>query len=820
MDKKAMMDIEKLLTELTIEEKVALVSGTDFMFTNPIPRLSIPSLRMADGPHGLRVQEGSADNGVTKSHPATSFPTAAALASSWNVGNAKKMGAAIAKECKHYGVHILLGPGVNIKRNPLAGRNFEYFAEDPLLAGKMAVFEAVGVQSEGVGVCVKHFALNNSENYRFTGDSIADMRAIREIYLKVFEQVVKEAKPYCLMSAYNKINGTFCAENKWLLTDVLRDEWGFDGVVMTDWGGIRDRVAAIKAGLDLEMPGDTPICRRRLLDGISSGELKEEALDKAVRNILRLIEKCVGQGSETPDFEGHHLLSAEIATDSAVLLKNDGVLPLNKAEGVFVVGELFEKMRYQGAGSSMINPTRLTTPKAAFDERNIRYDYKKGYLESETKTDERLIEEAVEGARSYQTVLAFVGLTDYVESEGKDRENMRLPENQLALIDGLIKAGKKVVVVLYGGSTCELPFGSKVSAILNMLLPGQNGGEATARLLFGEACPSGRLAETWLKSYEKLPFHKEFSTTQNEVYKESVFVGYRYFTSKKEDVLYPFGYGLSYTKFEYEHFTAEDQGEEIKLSCEVKNVGEFDGAEVVQVYVKAPKTNVYKPEKELRAFTKVHLKKGEKKTVELTVEKADLRYFFAEQNRWVLEGGRYSFLLSKDCHTPLYEVALEIEGERLESPYSTEAFNIYDRLDFDSLTDEKYEEISGVKIPPLPPKTPITMESLFPEIRRNFIGRLIYWGVTGLARKQIKRAKKMPDGAERDNTLKGGLFLLRIFETECLRAMSMSAGARFPYNFAEGVMHFANGKLFKGLKCFLSKIKVPKLPKDRNKKNT
>ncbi len=497
MKRGVLMDIDRLIKEMTNEEKAALVAGTDFMYTNPIFRLNIPSVCMADGPHGLRKQTGKQDNGISESEPATAFPTAVTTASSWNPDNARKMGTAIGKECNHYGVGILLGPGVNIKRNPLCGRNFEYFSEDPLLAGEMGAAEVSGIQSQGVGVAVKHFALNNSENYRFMGNSIVDMRAMREIYLRAFERIIKKAKPTSLMCAYNQINGTYCSENKWLLTDLLRDEWGFDGAVMTDWGAMHDRVASLKSGLDLEMPGDTAICRKWIMDGLRDGTLKADELDAAVRNVLTLVERVKKNGErEKADFDAHHILAGEIAEDAAVLLENDGALPLVKTEKLFIVGDLFEKMRYQGAGSSMINPTRVTTPKHAFDERKIEYIFCRGYAENKIEQNEEMIAEAVAKSADFDKILIFAGLTDYVESEGGDRENMCLPENQLALIEKMCETGKQIIVVLFGGSVMELPFADKVNAILNLFLPGQNGGTACANLLFGDKTPSGKLSET------------------------------------------------------------------------------------------------------------------------------------------------------------------------------------------------------------------------------------------------------------------------------------------------------------------------------------
>ena len=604
------MNIEQILSQMTVEEKAALVSGTDFMYTNPIPRLGVPSLCMSDGPHGLRKQLEGGDNGVTESEPATAFPTAAALASSWEPENTRRMGAAIAEECRHYGVHVLLGPGVNIKRNPLCGRNFEYFSEDPLLAGVMGAAEVEGVQSKGVGVSLKHFALNNSENYRFMGNSVASEKTMRELYLKPFEYIVKKAKPATLMCAYNRINGVFCSENKWLLTDVLRKEWGFDGVVMTDWGAIKDRVAGLKAGLDLEMPGDAAICRKWILDGIKDGSLPPEALDKACRNVLRLVDAYVQSADETPvDFDAHHALAAEIAEACAVLMKNDGALPLNAGAKLHIAGELFENMRYQGAGSSMIKPARLTTTKDAFEARGV----------ASVPVDE------------CDTILYFAGLTDEYESEGCDRENMDLPAQQLGEIDALCKSGKPVVVVLFGGSPVELPFADRVSAILHMYLPGQNGGTAVARLLFGEANPSGKLAETWPFQYEDVPSAATFGKGVNEVYAEGTEVGYRYYNKHKIPVRYPFGHGLSYTTFE----KSEWQKDCDAWTQTITNTGERFGAEVAMLFLDG----------ELRGFQKVRLQPGESAVVTIMPEPKD--------------GKAYSDALTIPPEKPRFPITLE-----------------------------------------------------------------------------------------------------------------------------------------------------------------
>ncbi len=710
------MNVEKLISQMTVEEKAALVSGTDFMYTNPIPRLGIPSLCMSDGPHGLRKQIGSGDNGVSQSEPATAFPTAACTASGWNPENTRRMGAAIAAECRHYGVHVLLGPGVNLKRNPICGRNFEYFSEDPYLASELAVGEVEGVQSGGVGVSVKHFALNNSENFRFMGNSAVSEQTMRELYLKVFERIVRKAKPATVMCAYNRINGTYCSENKWLLTDVLRKEWGFDGLVMTDWGAMHDRVASLKAGLDLEMPGDTAICRKWILDGIRDGSLAMEDLDKAVRNVLRLVDAYVRPADETPiDFDAHHVLAAEIAADCAVLLKNDGVLPLTGGEKLHIAGDLFTNMRYQGAGSSMINPARLTTAKAAFEAHGIRNH----------------------SLEACDTILCFAGLTDEYESEGGDRESMKLPENQLREIDDLCRSGKPVVVVLFGGSPVELPFFDRVSAVLNMYLPGQNGGTAVHQLLFGEKNPSGKLAETWPMRYEDVPGHETFGKGVNEVYAEGCEIGYRYYNKHNVPVRFPFGYGLSYTTFEKTDWEEADG----RYSQTVTNTGGRYGAEVAQLWLDG----------ELRGFRKVYLQPGESATVTLVPEAKDVA--------------------------------------------------VYD----DTLT-----------VPEEPKHFPVTLESRFTDLTQSFMGRILYKAVLSVADKQAKAAEKMPDGAEKDNKRKGAQFLKRILESNSPRSMSMTAGSSFPYNYAQGFVELTNGHLIRGARCFLKKIKVPKLPKEEN----
>lgn len=814
-----MEDIAKLLTELTTEEKIALLSGTNFMYSNAVPRLSVSAIRMSDGPHGLRVQTEGGDNGVTGSLPATCFPTAATTANSWDPSLLLQEGEAMGREALHYGINVILGPGANIKRNPLCGRNFEYFSEDPLLASKLASAEVNGIQSTGVSACVKHFAANNAENYRFLGDSVVDDRALREIYLKVFENIVKQSHPHAVMCAYNKINGEYCCQNKWLLTDLLRNEWGFDGLVMSDWGATHDRVKGVQSGLDIEMPGDTAICRKWIADALSNGEMTEAELDTAVERVLQLVKKHSDETyGQDVDWKTHAELATTIATESAVLLKNDGLLPLSSEEKILVVGDLFDKMRYQGSGSSMINPTSVLSPKQAFDKANINYEFERGYAENELEPNEELIQKALQKTHTYQKIVVFLGLTDYVESEGCDRDSLRLPSNQTALVDALVATGKPVVVVLFGGGVIELPFANKVNGILNMFLPGQHGGEACRRLLFGEANPCGKLAETWVNDYCDVPFGEEYSKTPVEVYKESIFVGYRYYVTAKKQVRFPFGFGLSYTAFDYSHMEVTQNNGKVIVKCLVTNIGDKDGSEVVQTYVSAPQSNIFKPQRELRAFTKVFVKAGETIEAEMQFDVNDLRYFDISRQEFMSESGEYIVEVCSDClHVKLTQTIL-VNGENNCSVYSDDVLTAYKSASLSKATNQLFEEMSGRTIPQNKPTKFVTMESRFTELNKTLMGKILFNAVLGVATKQLKRAKKMPLGPERDNQIKGALFLKRILESNSVITMSMSAGKSFPYNFAEGFVRIANGRLISGVAKICSKINAPALPTDKEEK--
>ena len=805
-----MDNIELLLKQLTLEEKVALVAGHNTMFTNAVPRLNIPSIRMSDGPHGLRVED-EGDSGAVGSLPATAFPTASCSANTFNPELLRKMGNAMAEEAQYYGINIILGPGVNIKRNPLCGRNFEYFSEDPLFAGRMGANVVLGIQEKGVGVSLKHFAGNNSENFRFLGNSVIDQRALREIYLRQFEYIVKTAKPETLMGAYNKINGVHCSENNWLLNEVLRKEWGFDGLVMSDWGTTHDRILGVKSGLDLEMPGDTPICRKWLFDAVNNGELSMDELDIAVRRVLALVEKHINdKKSDSVDWDAHHELAKDIAVEGAVLLKKDGNLPLNKDESLLVVGEMFEHMRYQGAGSSLITPSKHSSIKEVFDENNITYKYLKGYKVNKNTIEESLINEVLTASKDYDKVVLFVGLTDDSESEGGDRENMSLPQNQLALVNALVKENKKLVVVLFGGSPIELPFYENTNSILNMYLSGQNGSQAAYELLFGLKNPSGRLSETWPISYQDVPFGEEYAKTAQDVYKESIYVGYRYYLTANKEVRFPFGYGLSYTTFEYKNLKVEQKASELIVTLDVTNTGKVEGSEVVQIYVSSPRENVHKPIRELKGFSKVQLKTGETKTVAIAINKDELRFWDINENRFVLEDGEYNIQVGKNSRDVVLSEKVIIKGEKVAKTLQKE----YELLNFAELSNDKYERIWGYKIPALPPKKPITIESRMSDLQYTFMGRILRNAVLGVPRKDLKKAKKLPEGTERDNRIKGAQAIEKMLDTGSLLTLSMASGGKFSYGLAVGFKEMSNGHLIRGIKNMAKKIKAPALPID------
>jgi len=644
------MDIKKLISQMTLEEKAGLCSGLDFWHTKPVERLGVPATMVSDGPHGLRKQDDKADHlGVNDSIKAVCFPAACATAASFDVDMIRKMGEAIGDSCQHHGqLLVVLGPAVNIKRSPLCGRNFEYFSEDPYLAGKLSASYISGVQSRNVGTSIKHFAANSQEHRRMSSSSDADERTLREIYFPAFEISVKEAQPWTVMCSYNRINGTYASENRWLLTDVLRKEWGFEGYVMSDWGATADRPTGIHAGLDLEMPASGGVNDKKIVEAVKAGTLDEAELDVAVERILNIVYRYVENAKpDTPwDMEAQHALSADIAAQCMVLLKNEGgLLPLNKQDDIAFIGEFADKPRYQGGGSSHINAFKTTGALEAAE--GLKVTYAQGYsAASDTATDEQ-IAEAVAAAKAAKVAVVFAGLPDAYESEGYDRKHMRLPECQNRLIGAVAAANPNTVVVLHNGSPVEMPWIDDVKAVLEAYLGGQAVGFATVRVLFGDVNPSGHLAETFPKKLSDNPSYLYYGGEGNRTeYREGVFVGYRYYDKKDMDVLFPFGHGLSYTTFEYSNLrlsaSAVKDTDTLTATVTVKNTGDRAGKAVAQLYVAPPEADLIRPVRELKGFAKVELAPGEARDVSFTLDKRSFAYWNEAIHDWHVITGDYA----------------------------------------------------------------------------------------------------------------------------------------------------------------------------------
>jgi beta-glucosidase len=675
------MNTKEILDQLTLEEKAALCSGRDFWKTKAIKRLGIGSVMMCDGPHGLRKQEGEGDHlGINESIPTVCYPSASALASSFDRDVMKKLGQALGRECQAEHVGMLLGPGMNIKRSPLCGRNFEYFSEDPLVAGEMGAAYIEALQAEGVAACVKHFACNNQESMRMTGNSLVDERTLHEIYLPAFENAVKKGRTRSIMAAYNAVNGTFCSENKTLLKDILRDEWGFDGMVVTDWGAVKHRAAGVAAGLDLEMPGGPTATGEELVNAVKDGTLSEEELDRAAGCVLEFILTAAkNQRNETIDREACRRLSEEISAECAVLLKNDGALPLSGSSRVAFIGELAKTPRFQGGGSSHINVPHAVGALEAAESKDIIYA--RGYDVLSETGDPALVEEALEAARSAEAVVIFAGLPDAYETEGADREHIRIPGNQNELIKAVAAVNANTIVVLHGGSVMELPWLDKVSAVLLMHLGGEQVGKAAVELLYGIKNPSGHLAETWPARLEDNPSYLNFPGEEGVVtYAEGIYVGYRYYDKKKMAVTFPFGHGLSYTDFVYENLKIDKESltdqESLNVSVDVRNTGKYAGKAVVQLYVADKESTVRRPVRELRDFTKVTLEPGEVKTVSFTLDKRAFAYYEPKCSDWYVESGEFEIGIGDSSRNILVSGTVHVEGTMLLSFTVTEMTTI------------------------------------------------------------------------------------------------------------------------------------------------
>ena len=642
------MDIKSLVSQLTLEEKAGLCSGADFWHTKAVERLGIPASMVSDGPHGLRKQDEEVDHlGINDSIKAVCFPAASATAASFDREMLCRMGEAIGDSCQHEKLSVVLGPAVNIKRSPLCGRNFEYFSEDPYLAGQMASALIHGIQSRNVGTSIKHFAVNSQEHRRMSSSADVDERTLREIYFPAFETAVKQEQPWTVMCSYNRINGVFASENPWLLTEVLRGEWGFEGYVMSDWGAVSDRVAGVKAGLDLEMPASGGFNDRKIVEAVRSGKLDEAVVDQAVERILNIVYRFVEHAKpETPwDKEAQHLLAAEVAADCMVLLKNEeGILPLSREDEIAFIGEFAEKPRFQGGGSSHINCFKTTSALEAAEGLKIRYA--KGYSVADDCATDEMIREAVEAARGARVAVVFAGLPDVYESEGYDRTHMRMPDCQNRLIEAVAAANPNTVVVLYNGSPVEMPWIGSVKAVLEAYLGGQAVGLATVRILFGEVNPSGKLPESFPKKLSDNPSYLFYGGEGDTAeYREGIFVGYRYYDRKETELLFPFGHGLSYTSFDFSDLRLSreritDQ-ESLTATVRVTNTGKRAGKTVVQLYVGDCESSVFRPVRELKGFDKVFLEPGESKDVSFTLDKRSFAYWNTKIHDWHVESGEF-----------------------------------------------------------------------------------------------------------------------------------------------------------------------------------
>lgn len=735
-----MATAKELVKQMTLEEKAGLCSGKDFWHLKGVERLGLNPIMVTDGPHGLRKQTGDSDHlGFNDSVPATCFPTACTTACSFDRDLMFEIGKAIGEECQQEKVAVVLGPGVNIKRSPLCGRNFEYVSEDPYVTGQIASALISGVQSQGVGTSLKHFAANNQERCRMTVNSVVDERALREIYLAGFEEAVKSAEPWTLMCSYNLLNGTYTSENETLLTDILRKEWGFKGSVMTDWGATNDRVKGVAAGLDLEMPASNGVNDALIVKAVKEGKLSEEVLDIAVERIVELILKAQENQKDGAvyDKKAHHNLAVKAAEESAVLLKNeDNILPASLESEIAVIGAFAKTPRYQGAGSSKINPTQLDNALEAMKGLGAKVEYAEGYSLKDNEVHEDIISEACKVAAGKERVFIFAGLPDEFESEGFDRENLNMPESHNKLIEEVAKVNDNVVVVLLCGAPIVMPWANQVKGILLAYLGGQGTGTACANLLYGKVNPSGKLAETLPLALEDNSSYNYFpGTTKSVEYRESIFVGYRYYDTAKKSVAYPFGYGLSYTEFKYGDLKVSEEkytpGQDLKVEMTVTNTGEKAGAEIVQLYIAKKDTAIFRAEKELKGFEKVYLAPGESKTVEFKLNSRSFAYYNTSNMDWAVEGGAYEIQIGASSRDIRLAKTIEVEGDGQESKLANlkEVAPVYFNLTKENLqvSDAEFEAIYGRDLPPseLKPGSPFTANSTLADVKDTQTGQQV-----------------------------------------------------------------------------------------------
>ena len=771
------MDLETILSQMTLEDKIAFCTGKNFWQTKEFKPYGIPSMFMCDGPLGLRKQDigGNTDMlGVNNSHPATCFPATVTTANSWDPALQQAIGSAIGEEARNQNADIVLGPACNLKRNPLCGRNFEYYSEDPYLTGKLAAAFIRGVEGQGIGTSLKHFAANSQEFNRFTSDSIMDDRTLRELYLTGFELAVKEGKPATVMCSYNKLNGIHASDHKELLTGILRADWGFDGMVITDWGAMNDRIEAFKAGCDLNMPGGSDYMEKETAQAVKNGSLAESDIDNSVRRILRQVFRTT-QPPKSPyecDYNAHHALACQAAQQGAVLLKNeDAILPLRDTAKLAVIGAMAKRMRYQGAGSSHVTPKKLDQPldclpgavfSAGCDDRG--------------DTNAELIKDAIHTAKNADVAVVFAGLPDRYESEGFDRDNMKMPEGHTKLIDAVAGANPNTVVVLLCGSAVECPWADKVKAVLYMGLPGEAGGRAVAELLYGKVNPSGKLAESWPYAYEDVPSYDTYCKMADALYTEGIYAGYRYYDKAEKPVRWPFGYGLSYTSFAYSSLNADKN----KVSVTVTNTGSRAGAEVVQLFVAPPQNGIHRPVRELKGFQKVFLQPGESVTVSFDLIE---RSFAVWQNGWKIPSGNYRIQIAH------LSAPLEVTADAVEIPvwqpgsWYENCRGKPSQADWETVIGRSY-------IPPVLKKGSFTMDNTVAEMKDFSLVMKIMFKATELVIAKSCGGKinyENPEFRMMINASAGGP----------LRSMQISGGIKG--GIMPGLLEMANGHFFKGI---------------------
>ena len=787
-----MLKHQDLISQMTLKEKASLCSGKDFWHLKSIERLGLPEIMVCDGPHGLRKQ--NAENkkvGIGNSYPATCFPTAVTTACSWDRDLIYKMGQALAEECLQHGVSVLLGPGVNMKRSPLCGRNFEYFSEDPELAGEMGAAFIAGVQSKGIGTSLKHFAGNSQEMKRMTSNSIIDERALREIYLRAFEKAVKKSQPWTVMNAYNLLNGTYCSENDWLQNKVLRDEWGFKGAVVSDWGAVNDRVAGLNAGNDLEMPSSGGVNDAKIVEAVKCGVIDETTLDERVDKLIDIILK--GAANKKPgykfDVKAHNLLSRQIAEQSMVLLKNDGnILPLKRVEGeyVAVIGAFADNPRYQGAGSSIINPTMIDSGRRAFNNSPISVKFADGYDRSgKRKNEDAYITEACNLAKNASKAVVFIGLTNDYESEGFDRSTMKLPDGHNRLVEAVSRVNDNVIVVLEGGSPVEMPWADDVKAILNAYLGGQSVAPAIVDVLTGKANPCGKLAETYPVCLKDTPTSFRYPDSKEDVqYRESIFIGYRYYDKVERNVRFPFGFGLSYTSFEYSDIKLKKKnltkGEGAKVTFTIKNTGDVAGSEIAQVYVAKPESKIFRAPKELKGFVKIHLEPGEEKKVSVELDDRAFAFWNTATEDWCVESGEYKILVGASSRDIRLEAAAKMKSEDDETIVDLrESAGVYFDGDPARAREDDFKVIYGGEFKLAPEITSDSLNNSIERSKDKGLAKFIY-NTVDLAMK--------PKGG-----VGSSMITNTIMQTPIRNYVSMSNGL-FTEDMADGLLKVFEGK--------------------------